>query len=130
MHCTHYDACRRETGVSPETLAAGNLSGSLRLRARRTVQTRAVSSRSVHHGISPHVYFNKLRMHVLCPAVRPFRKLPCAPDRGCQLSEKQEVIRILAPLTQQFFHQILEKQRPKKSLLSHQTQNEALEDLW
>ena len=36
---------------------AGRLSGRFRLRAHRTVQTRPVSSRSVHHGIFPDVYF-------------------------------------------------------------------------
>ena len=38
---------------------AGRLSSSsrFRLRAYRTVQTGPVSSRSVHHGIFPHVYF-------------------------------------------------------------------------
>ena len=51
-NCTHYDACRRETAVR-----AGRLSGCFRLRAYRTVQIRPVSSRSVHHGIFPDVYF-------------------------------------------------------------------------
>ena len=83
---------------------------------------------------------NKLRMRVLCPAVRPFKKLPCPPDRGSsnlretadrQISEKQGVIRILAPPNPAFFHQILEKKQwSKKSLLFHQIQNKALEDLW
>ena len=36
---------------------AGRLSGRFRLRAYRTVQTKPVSSRSVHHGIFPDVYF-------------------------------------------------------------------------
>ena len=36
---------------------AGGLSGRFRHRAYRTVQTRPVSSRSVHHGIFPDVYF-------------------------------------------------------------------------
>ena len=38
-------------------LRAGRLSGRFRLRAYRTVQTRWVSSQSVHHGIFPYVYF-------------------------------------------------------------------------
>ena len=59
-NCTHNDACRRETAwVFPETseVRAGRLSSRFRLRAYRTVQTRVVSSRSVHHGIFPDVYF-------------------------------------------------------------------------
>ena len=56
-NCTHYDACRRETAwVFPE-VRAGRLSGRFRLRAYRTIQTRPVSSRSVHHGIFPDVFF-------------------------------------------------------------------------
>ena len=62
IHSTSYNASRRETAwVFPKTIVlevrAGSLSGSFRLRAHRTVQTRPVSSRSVHHGIFPDVYF-------------------------------------------------------------------------
>ena len=63
IHCTHCDACRRETGMSPETpeVRAGRQSGSFTLRAHRTVQTRPVSSRSVRHRICPEVYFQVIR---------------------------------------------------------------------
>ena len=60
-NCTHYDACRRETAwVFPETFRSASRKTEqprFRLRAYRTVQTRPVSSRSVHHGIFPDVYF-------------------------------------------------------------------------
>ena len=62
IHCTHYDARRRvKDWVFPETLGerAGRLSGSFRLRGHRTVQTRSIPSRSVHHRIFPgDVYFH------------------------------------------------------------------------
>ena len=51
-NCTHYDACRRETAECSQRrseVRAGRLSSRFRLRAYRTVQTRPVSSRSVHH---------------------------------------------------------------------------------
>ena len=53
-NCTHYNACRRETAwvFHSQVRAWGTLSGRFRLRAYRTVKTRPVSSRSVHHEIS------------------------------------------------------------------------------
>ena len=58
-NCTHYDACRRETAwVFPDSeVRTGRLSSRFRLSAYRIVQTRPISSRSVHHGIFPDVYF-------------------------------------------------------------------------
>ena len=60
-NCTHYDACRRESqrecSQRHSQVRAGRLSGRFRLRAYRTVQTRPVSSRSIHHGIFSDVYF-------------------------------------------------------------------------
>ena len=60
IHCTNYNASRRETAwMFPEIfeVRAGRLSGRFRLTAHRTVQTRPISSRSVHHGIFPDVFF-------------------------------------------------------------------------
>ena len=59
-NCTHYDACRRETAECSQRrseVRAGRLSSRFRLRAYRTVQTRPVSSRSVHHGVFPRLLF-------------------------------------------------------------------------
>ena len=77
-NCTHNDACRRETAwVFPETseVWAGRLSSRFRLRAYRTVQTRVVSSRSVHHGIFPDVYFYTHSLQ------RPHERRPMASRR-------------------------------------------------
>ena len=74
-NCTPYDACRRETAwVFPE-VRAGRLSGRFRLRAYRTVQTRPVSSGSVHHGIFPDVYFYTQSLQ------RPHERRPMASRR-------------------------------------------------
>ena len=54
---------------------AGRLSGRFRLRAYRTVQTRLVSSRSVHHGIFPDVYFYTQSLQ------RPHERRPMASRR-------------------------------------------------
>ena len=54
---------------------AGRLSGRFRLRAYRTVQTRPVSSRSVHHGIFPDVYFYTQSLQ------RPHKRRPMASRR-------------------------------------------------
>ena len=48
---------RRGHSQRRSEVRAGRLSSHFRLRAYRTVQTRPVSSRSVHHGIFPDVYF-------------------------------------------------------------------------
>ena len=78
-NCTHYDACRRETAwVFPETLRSASrktLSSRFRLKAYRTVQTRPVSSRSVHHGIFPDVYFYTQSLQ------RPHERRPMASRR-------------------------------------------------
>ena len=61
IHCTHYNAYRRNTGMSPETLEVrtGRQSGSFTLRAHRAVQTRPVSSQAYATG-----FFRRL---FLCP---------------------------------------------------------------
>ena len=53
----HGEERQRERSKRHSEVRAGRLSGRFRLRAYRTVQTRPVSSRSVHHGIFPDVYF-------------------------------------------------------------------------
>ena len=77
-NCTHFDACRRERAwVFPETLQKceqedwAAVSGS----EDRTVQTRPVSSRSVHHGIFPDVYFYTKSLQ------RPHQRRPMASRR-------------------------------------------------
>ena len=76
-NCTHYDACRRETGwvFHSQVRAWGRLSGRFRLRTYRTVQTRPVSSWSVHHGIFPGVYFYTQSLQ------RPHERRPMASRR-------------------------------------------------
>ena len=75
---------------------------------------------------------NKLGMHVMCPAARPFKakRLPSASDRGSStLGETRGDPDISTPkLTRQFFHQILEK-TTAQSRSFPPTQNKALEDL-
>ena len=60
-NCTHYDMHaeerQHECSQRRSEVRAGGLSSRFRLRAYRTVQTRPVSSRSVHHRIFPDVYF-------------------------------------------------------------------------
>ena len=53
----HAEERQRECSQRHSEVRAGRLSGRFRLRAYRTVQTRPVSSRSVHHWIFPDVYF-------------------------------------------------------------------------
>ena len=79
-NCTHYDACRRETAWAFPEVRAGRLrgyTGRFRLRAYRTVdlQIRPVSSRSVHHGIFPDVYFYTQSLQ------RPHERRPMASRR-------------------------------------------------
>ena len=73
---------------------------------------------------------NKLRMRVLCPAVRPFKKSPCAPDRGSSILGERRVIWIFAPTNPAIFSLDTRKKAAQKSIIYHQTQNKALEDLW
>ena len=76
-NCTHNDACRRERqgecSQRHSEVRAGRLSGRFMLRAYRTVQTRPVSSRSVHHGIFPDVYTQSLQ--------QPHKRRPMASRR-------------------------------------------------
>ena len=79
-NCTHYDACRRETAwVFPETVRSESRNterrSPFRLRAYRTVQPGPVSSRSVHHGIFPDVYFYTQSLQ------RPHERRPMASRR-------------------------------------------------
>ena len=74
-NCTHYDACRRETAWAFPEVRAGRLRGRFRLRAYRTVQTGPVSSRSVHHGVFPDVYFYTQSLQ------RPHERRPMASRR-------------------------------------------------
>ena len=81
-NCTHYDACRRETAwVFPETFRSASrkteqpFQAQSVLRIYRTVQTRPVSSRSVHHGIFPDVYFYTHSLQ------RPHERRPMASRR-------------------------------------------------
>ena len=53
----HAEERQHECSQRRSEVRAGRLSSRFRLRAYRTVQTRPVSSRSVHHGIFPDVYF-------------------------------------------------------------------------
>ena len=53
----HAEERQHECSQRHSEVRAGRLSSRFRLRAYRTVQTRVVSSRSVHHGIFPGVYF-------------------------------------------------------------------------
>ena len=82
-NCTHYDACRRETAsvFHSQVRAWGRLSGRFRLRAYRTVQTRPVSSRSVHHGIFPGVYFYTQSLQ--------------RPHERCQMASRREQVSAL-----------------------------------
>ena len=54
----HAEERQHECSQRHSEVRAGRLSSRFRLRAYRTVQTRPVSSRSVHHGIFPEVYFS------------------------------------------------------------------------
>ena len=53
----HAEERQHECSQRHSEVWAGRLSSRFRLRAYRTVQTRVVSSRNVHHGIFPDVYF-------------------------------------------------------------------------
>ena len=53
----HAEERQHECSQRHSEVRAGRLSGRFRHRAYHTVQTRPVSSRSVHHGIFPDVYF-------------------------------------------------------------------------
>ena len=66
---------QRECSQRHSEVRAGRLSGRFRLRAYRTVQTRPVSRRSVHHGIFPDVYFYTHSLQ------RPHKQRPMASRR-------------------------------------------------
>ena len=66
---------QRECSQRRSEVRAGRLSSRFRLRAYRTVQTRPVSSRSVHHGIFPDVYFYTQSLQ------RPHERRPMASRR-------------------------------------------------
>ena len=53
----HAEERQHECSQRRSEVRAERLSSRFRLRAYRTVQTRPVSSQSVHHGIFPDVYF-------------------------------------------------------------------------
>ena len=71
----HAEERQRECSQRHSEVRARGLSGRFRLRAYRTVQTRPVSSRSVHHGIFPDVYFYTQSLQ------RPHERRPMASRR-------------------------------------------------
>ena len=72
---THAEERQHEYSQRHSEVRAGRLSSCFRLRAYRTVQTRLVSSRSVHHGIFPDVYFYTHSLQ------RPHERRPMASRR-------------------------------------------------
>ena len=79
VHNTPWCTQKRDSASVPRDtqseVRAGRLSGRFRLRAYRTVQIRPVSSRSVHHGIFPDVYFYTQSLQ------RPHERRPMASRR-------------------------------------------------
>ena len=71
----HAEERQRECSERRSEVRARRLSSRFRLRAYRTVQTRPVSSRSVHHGIFPDVYFYTHSLQ------RPHERRPMASRR-------------------------------------------------
>ena len=71
----HAEERQRECSQRHSEVRAGRLSGRFRLRAYRTVQTRPVSSWSVHHGIFPDVCFYTQSLQ------RPHERRPMASRR-------------------------------------------------
>ena len=71
----HAEERQHECSQRRSEVRAGRLSSRFRLRAYRTVQTRPVSSRSVHHGIFPDVYFYTHSLQ------RPHERRPMASRR-------------------------------------------------
>ena len=71
----HAEERQRECSQRHAEVRAGRLSGRFRLRAYRTVQTVPVSSRSVHHGVFPDVYFYTQSLQ------RPHERRPMASRR-------------------------------------------------
>ena len=67
----HAEKRQRECSQRHSEVRAGRLSDRFRLRAYRTVQTRPVSSRSVHPGVFPDVYFipSQQGSHLPCACV-------------------------------------------------------------
>ena len=71
----HAEERQHECSQRHSEVRAGRLSSRFRLRAYRTVQTRVVSSGSVHHGIFPDVYFYTHSLQ------RPHERRPMASRR-------------------------------------------------
>ena len=71
----HAEERQHECSQRHSEVRAGRLSSRFRLRAYRTVQTRPVLSRSVHHGIFPDVYFYTHSLQ------RPHKRRPMASRR-------------------------------------------------
>ena len=71
----HAEERQHECSQRRSEVRAGRLSSRFRLRAYRTVQTRPVWSRSVHHGIFPDFYFYTHSLQ------RPHERRPMASRR-------------------------------------------------
>ena len=71
----HAEERQHECSQRRSEVRAGRLNSRFRLRAYRTVQTRLVSSRSVHHGIFPDFYFYTHSLQ------RPHERRPMASRR-------------------------------------------------
>ena len=71
----HAEERQHECSKRRSEVRAGRLNSRFRLRAYRTVQTRPVSSRSVHHGIFPDFYFYTHSLQ------RPHERRPMASRR-------------------------------------------------
>ena len=71
----HAEERQHECSQRHSEVRAGRLSSRFRLRAYRTVQTRVVSSRIVHRGIFPDVYFYTQSLQ------RPHERRPMASRR-------------------------------------------------
>ena len=70
---------------------------------------------------------NKLRMHVLCPTVSPFKSRQLTGSWIVNSRRKKRWYE--PPNPANFFIRYQKKQWPKESLIFHKTQNKALEDL-
>ena len=100
IHCTHYDARtkkRNSLSAPRDTRSASRnmrKTGSFRLNAHRTVQTRPVWSRSVHDGIFPDYFYTQY-------LGRPHERRPMASRRE-QVSALFFVAWTQPPLTDSF----------------------------
>ena len=106
----HAEERQRECSQRHSQVRAGRLSGHFRLRAYRTVQTGPVSSRSVHHGIFPDVYFDTQSLQ------RPHERRPMASRRE-QVSALFFVAWTQRRLTE-FFRWATEGPNPPKETLT------------